>query len=102
MEETFRPVPWCVSSTASTRLGAPGGADYCLGPTVLTLGEAHGTPPPAQVCRRDASLHKRDVHPNRVAIWPVEVGGYGIDFTYHGAIGYIDARRQSRSFRRTA
>jgi hypothetical protein len=33
----------------------------------------------------------RSLHPNRVAIWPVEVGGYGIDFTYHGATGYRDA-----------
>jgi hypothetical protein len=33
----------------------------------------------------------RSLHPNRVAIWPVEVGGYGIDFTYHGATGYTDA-----------
>lgn len=29
--------------------------------------------------------------PNRVSIWPVERGGYGIDFTYHGATGYVDA-----------
>jgi hypothetical protein len=29
--------------------------------------------------------------PNRVSIWPVERGGYGIDFTYHGATGYADA-----------
>jgi hypothetical protein len=33
----------------------------------------------------------RSLHPNRVSIWPVEVGGYGIDFTYHGAAGYRDA-----------
>lgn len=33
----------------------------------------------------------RSLHPNRVAIWPVEVGRYGIDFTYHGATGYTDA-----------
>jgi hypothetical protein len=31
------------------------------------------------------------LHPNRVAIWPVERGGYGIDFTYHGATGYTSA-----------
>jgi hypothetical protein len=31
------------------------------------------------------------LHPDRVSIWPVEVGGYGIDFTYHGATGYRDA-----------
>jgi hypothetical protein len=31
------------------------------------------------------------LHPNRVSIWPVEVGGYGIDFTYHGATGYTSA-----------
>ena len=33
----------------------------------------------------------RSLKPNRVAIWPVEGGGFGIDFTYHGATGYIDA-----------
>ena len=33
----------------------------------------------------------RSLHPSRIAIWPVEVGGYGIDFTYHGATGYRDA-----------
>lgn len=31
------------------------------------------------------------LHPNRVSIWPVEVGGYGIDFTYHGPTGYSAA-----------
>ena len=31
------------------------------------------------------------LHPNRVSIWPVEGGGYGIDFTYHGATGYSAA-----------
>jgi hypothetical protein len=31
------------------------------------------------------------LHPNRVSIWPVEIGGYGIDFTYHGATGYSSA-----------
>ncbi len=34
----------------------------------------------------------RCLHPNRVSIWPVEIGGYGIDFTYHGATGYSDAK----------
>jgi hypothetical protein len=33
----------------------------------------------------------RCLNPNRVSIWPVETGGYGIDFTYHGATGYTDA-----------
>jgi hypothetical protein len=33
----------------------------------------------------------RSLHPNRISIWPVEHGGYGIDFTYHGATGYTDA-----------
>ena len=33
----------------------------------------------------------RSLNPNRISIWPVEVGGYGIDFTYHGATGYTDA-----------
>ena len=31
------------------------------------------------------------LHPNRVAIWPVEGAGFGIDFGYHGATGYTDA-----------
>ena len=31
------------------------------------------------------------LRPNRISIWPVERGGYGIDFTYHGATGYSDA-----------
>lgn len=31
------------------------------------------------------------LNPNRVSIWPVEVGGYGIDFTYHGPTGYTSA-----------
>jgi hypothetical protein len=31
------------------------------------------------------------LHPNRVAIWPVEGDSFGIDFTYHGATGYSDA-----------
>jgi len=34
----------------------------------------------------------RSLNPDRISIWPVEVGGYGIDFTYHGATGYTDAR----------
>jgi hypothetical protein len=33
----------------------------------------------------------RSLSPNRVSIWPVELGGYGIDFTYHGATGCADA-----------
>ena len=33
----------------------------------------------------------RSLRPNRVSIWPVERGGYGVDFTYHGATGYTDA-----------
>jgi hypothetical protein len=38
----------------------------------------------------------RSLHPSRVSIWPVEGGGYGIDFTYHGATGYIDAESAER------
>jgi hypothetical protein len=38
----------------------------------------------------------QSLHPNRVAIWPVETGGYGIDFTYHGATGYQDAEAAER------
>jgi hypothetical protein len=34
----------------------------------------------------------RTLNPNRVSIWPVERGGYGIDFTYHGATGYLNDR----------
>jgi hypothetical protein len=37
----------------------------------------------------DASA--RNLHPNRISIWPVESGAFGIDFTYHGATGYRDA-----------
>ncbi len=36
------------------------------------------------------------LHPNRVAIWPVESEGFGIDFTYHGATGYVDAEAADR------
>jgi hypothetical protein len=36
-------------------------------------------------------LATRSLKPNRVCIWPVETGGYGIDFTYHGATGFTDA-----------
>jgi hypothetical protein len=38
----------------------------------------------------------RCLHPSRVSIWPVETGGYGIDFTYHGATGYSDAEAAER------
>lgn len=38
----------------------------------------------------------RRPHPNRVAIWPVEGEGFGIDFTYHGATGYADAEAAER------
>jgi hypothetical protein len=38
----------------------------------------------------------RPLHPNRVAIWPVESGEFGIDFTYHGATGYADAESADR------
>jgi hypothetical protein len=34
---------------------------------------------------------QRWLHPNRVSIWPVERGQFGIDFTYHGATGDTDA-----------
>ena len=36
------------------------------------------------------------LHPNRVAIWPVEGKGFGVDFTYHGATGYADAEAAER------
>jgi hypothetical protein len=36
------------------------------------------------------------LHPNRVSIWPVERGSYGIDFTCHGAPGYRDAETAER------
>lgn len=35
-------------------------------------------------------------HPGRVAIWPVEGEGFGVDFTYHGATGYADAEAAER------
>ena len=38
----------------------------------------------------------RCLHPNRVAIWPVEGEGFGVDFTYHGATGYADAEAAER------
>jgi hypothetical protein len=38
----------------------------------------------------------RNLQPNRVSIWPVESGEYGIDFTYHGATGYSDAETAER------
>lgn len=38
----------------------------------------------------------RSLKPNRVAIWPVEGAGFGIDFTYHGATGYTDAETAER------
>jgi hypothetical protein len=39
------------------------------------------------------------LHPNRVAIWPVELGGYGIDFTYHGSTGYTAAESAEQILR---
>jgi hypothetical protein len=36
------------------------------------------------------------LHPSRISIWPVEGGSYGIDFTYHGASGYLDAEAAER------
>ena len=38
------------------------------------------------------------LRPGRVAIWPMESGLYGIDFTYHGATGYADAERAEAVF----
>jgi hypothetical protein len=38
----------------------------------------------------------QSLHPNRVSIWPVEGEGFGVDFTYHGATGYIDAEAAER------
>lgn len=38
----------------------------------------------------------RSLNPNRVSIWPVERGGYGIDFFYHGATGYADGETAER------
>lgn len=42
------------------------------------------------------SSDERSLRPDRISIWPVENGGYGIDFTYHGATGYADAERAER------
>jgi hypothetical protein len=33
------------------------------------------------------------LRPNRVSIWPTDDGRYGVDFTYHGPTGYVDAER---------
>jgi hypothetical protein len=41
----------------------------------------------------------RSLNPNRISIWPVERGGYGIDFTYYGATGYTDAETAAESRR---
>jgi hypothetical protein len=41
----------------------------------------------------------RSLDPNRISIWPVEVGGYGIGFTYHGATGYTDAEAAEQMLR---
>ena len=43
----------------------------------------------------------RSLNPNRVSIWPIEVGGYGIDITYHGATGYTDAETAERVLQTT-
>jgi hypothetical protein len=40
--------------------------------------------------RRDTPTVDRCIR-NRFSIWPVEGGGYGIGFIYHGATGYSDA-----------
>jgi hypothetical protein len=45
---------------------------------------------------------RRSLHPNRVSIWPVEGGSYGIDFTYHGATGYSDAEAAERELQAAA
>jgi hypothetical protein len=40
----------------------------------------------------------RSLRPSRVSIWPVETGGYGVDFTYHGATGFKDAETAKAVF----
>jgi hypothetical protein len=40
----------------------------------------------------------RSLRPSRVSIWPVETGGYGLDFTYHGATGFRDAEAAKAIF----
>jgi hypothetical protein len=45
---------------------------------------------------RTAAQPPSALRPNRVSIWPVEDGVFGIDFTYHGATGYQDAERAQR------
>jgi hypothetical protein len=45
----------------------------------------------SDLVRRGEAEGSLSLHPNRIAIWPVESGGYGIDFTYHGATGYTSA-----------
>ena len=38
------------------------------------------------------------LHPNRIALWPIEDGRYGLDLTYHGATGFVDAERAHKMF----
>lgn len=50
-----------------------------------------------QLARQDPEGQRSSsLGPNRVAIWPVEPHGFGIDFTYHGATGYADAESAQR------
>jgi hypothetical protein len=43
------------------------------------------------ITRKEGLGEGRSLRPSRVSIWPVESGGYGVDFTYHGTTGYKDA-----------
>jgi hypothetical protein len=45
----------------------------------------------SDLVRKDGMGEGRSLRPSRVSIWPVESGGYGVDFTYHGATGFKDA-----------
>jgi hypothetical protein len=40
----------------------------------------------------------RSLRPSRISIWPLETGGYGVDFTYHGATGFRDAEMAQAVF----
>jgi hypothetical protein len=39
--------------------------------------------------------------PDRLAVWPIEGGRYGVDATYQGATGFERAEAQRQRFRMT-
>jgi hypothetical protein len=40
--------------------------------------------------------------PDRLSVWPMEDGRYGLDATYHGATGFERAEAQRQRLRRQA